>query len=108
MHPANLPWHPGSLLLRRAIQVIILRSAAEDCFCDQFRDRRKDNLDVILVGVGAKIVVDDDLRFHRHRTFLGTGTMTGFSQHTQYPKALWKAIDKDTEKTVSKLVILST
>ena len=60
-----------------------------------------------MVGVCAKIVVDDNLRFHRHRTFLDTGTVTGFLQHTQYPKALWKAIDKDTEKTVPKLVILS-
>ena len=60
-----------------------------------------------MVGVGAKIVVDDNLRLHRHRTFLDTGTVAGFSQHTQYPKALWKAIDKGTEKTVPKLVILS-
>ena len=31
-----------------------------------------------------------------------------FLQHTQYPKAFRKAIDKGTEKTVPKLVILST
>ena len=61
-----------------------------------------------MVGVRAKIVVDDDLRLHRHHTFLRTGTAAGFLQHTQYPKVFRKAIDKDTEKTVSKLVILST
>ena len=62
-------------------------------------------MDVLSVGVGAKIVVNDDLRFHRHRTFLLAGTVAGFSQHTQYPKVFRKAIDKGTEKTVPLLMI---
>ena len=37
-----------------------------------------------------------------HRTFLLVGTVAGFSQHTQYPKVLRKAIDKGTEKTMYK------
>ena len=63
----------------------------------------------MLIGhISAVIIVNDNIVFHRHRAFLDTGTGTMFLQHTQYPKALWKAIDKDTEKTVPKLVILST
>ena len=103
---------PSAKQLRNRVTFFRLRCASEDCFCDQCGDFRQDLPNIFAACSGTVVIVNENVLLHCHRTPLDCppikDTATVFWQHTQYPKAIWKAIDKRNIFSASKLVILST